>query len=163
VSRICCVYNQPPNFPASDQQPGAVRYGPVSIEGRDYFVDAVGGEPSADEIMAVWSGTASKHLDDHLAAAIAEFTPPKEGPPKMRGMQRLAFLTQDLVKNMDAEADKVADEIQEAHDRAQAAIGKFRAHGADIRKVADDIEAALGQITNSPTEASTGSSDTTSG
>jgi hypothetical protein len=100
-------------------------------------------------------------LEQHLSAAIAELAPPKEHA--MRGMKRLAFLTQDLVKNMDAEADKVADEIQQAHDRAQAAIGKFRQHGAEIRKVADDIEAALGQITNSPTEASAGSSATTSG
>ncbi|MDN3278771.1 hypothetical protein QWJ07_31230 [Frankia sp. RB7] len=106
--------------------------------------------------------TAAAQLQQHLTAAIAELAPPKETP--MRGMKRLAFLTQDLVKNMDAEADQVADEIQSAHDRAQSAIAKFRQHGADIRKVADDIEAALGQITNSPTEASTGSSgSTTSG
>ncbi|UPJ43943.1 hypothetical protein IVB40_07695 [Bradyrhizobium sp. 40] len=104
---------------------------------------------------------AAAKLEQHLTSTIAELAAPKEHV--MRGMKRLAFLTQDLVKNMDAEADKVADEIQLAHDRAQAAIDKFRQHGADIRKVADDIEAALGQITNSPTEASTGSSGTTSG
>lgn len=122
--------------------------------------------PAAPQIeQAVRSTIAARTLDNHLTQAIRELAPPptEEGKPKMRGMQRLAFLTQDLVKNMDTEADKVADEIQDAHDRAQAAIGKFRAHGADIRKVADDIEAALGQITNSPTEASTGSSGTTSG
>ncbi|MFT4115414.1 hypothetical protein [Bradyrhizobium sp.] len=168
MSRICCIYGEQPTFPPKDQQPDAERYGPITLDnGAIVYVDAIGGEPSREDIEAVWLSQASpapaQRLDEHLVAAISEFSAPTEDPPKMRGMQRLAFLTQDLVKNMDAEADKVADEIQEAHDRAQAAIGKFRAHGKDIRKVADDIEAALGQITNSPTEASTGSSGTTSG
>ncbi|MBR0700185.1 hypothetical protein JQ599_09760 [Bradyrhizobium diazoefficiens] len=166
-----------PPFSAKDQHPDAGRYGPTKLpSGLIVYVDALDGPPTIEEIVAVlappagpppapklaaaWPIATAK-LEQHLSAAIAELGPPREQP--MRGMKRLAFLTQDLVKNMDAEADKVADEIQQAHDRAQGAIDKFRQHGADIRKVADDIEAALGQITNSPTEASTGSPATTSG
>lgn len=51
---IRCIYhNAPPEFPASDQHPAAVRYGPLIVDGEVYYVDAIGGEPSADEIEAV--------------------------------------------------------------------------------------------------------------
>lgn len=51
---IRCVYaGSAPDFPASDQHPDAVRYGPLAIGGAVYFVDAIGGQPSNDEILAV--------------------------------------------------------------------------------------------------------------
>jgi hypothetical protein len=60
----------PPGFPASDQHPDAVRYGPIVVEGESYFVDAVGGEPTVQEIQQVLSpspvaaepGTTAPHL-----------------------------------------------------------------------------------------------------
>lgn len=48
MSTIRIVYSEEPNFPATDQHPDAVRYvvGP-------HIVDAIGGEPTLEEIEAV--------------------------------------------------------------------------------------------------------------
>lgn len=51
---IRCIYHgTAPAFPATDQAPDAMRYGPITIGGVDYFVDATGGAPSIDDINAV--------------------------------------------------------------------------------------------------------------
>lgn len=51
---IRCIYRETaPDFPATDQHPAALRYGPTTIDGAVYFVDAIGGMPSAAEIRAV--------------------------------------------------------------------------------------------------------------
>jgi hypothetical protein len=51
---IRCIYHRvAPQFPATDQHPDAVRYGPLTIDGAVYFVDAIGGRPSDAEIRAV--------------------------------------------------------------------------------------------------------------
>ncbi len=76
----------------------------------------------------------------------------------MRGMQRLAHLTETLTKSIDQRADAVADRIQKAHDRGTMAIGQFETYAVNVEKTADDIEAALGQISNVPTPESEGSS-----
>lgn len=48
MSQIRCVYHgHEPEFPASDQHPDAVRY----KVGQNY-VDAIGGEPTAEEVAA---------------------------------------------------------------------------------------------------------------
>lgn len=44
---IRTVYSAEPNFPATDQHPNAVRY-----HVGDWWVDAIGGEPSSDDIEA---------------------------------------------------------------------------------------------------------------
>lgn len=72
----------------------------------------------------------------------------------MRGMQRLANLAPTIMKAIDAEADAVADQLVASQDRARAAIGQFRGFADSIRKTAEDVEAALGQLTNDPTQAS---------
>ena len=48
MTTILCIYSAEPNFPATDQHPDALRY---QAGGR--WIDAVGGEPTADEIAAV--------------------------------------------------------------------------------------------------------------
>lgn len=48
MSTIRCIYEEEPNFPATDQHPDAVRY---VVGGR--FVDAIGGEPTQAEVNAV--------------------------------------------------------------------------------------------------------------
>lgn len=54
MSAIRVIYHgAAPNFPATDQHPDAVRYGPVTIASTVYYVDAIGGEPTTDEISAV--------------------------------------------------------------------------------------------------------------
>lgn len=45
---IRCIYASEPNFPATDQHPDAVRY-----QVGDLWVDAIGGEPTQEEIDAV--------------------------------------------------------------------------------------------------------------
>jgi uncharacterized membrane protein YccC len=97
---------------------------------------------------------AGEALDRHLQQSIADLSPAKESGPTMRGMKRLANLTANLIQQMDAEADAVANEIEQAHAEAQQAIGEFREHGKQIRGVAADIRAQLGQISNDPTQGS---------
>lgn len=54
MSAIRCIYsNRPPAFPASDQHPDAVRYGPIVVGGENYFADVIGDAPSSDEIAAI--------------------------------------------------------------------------------------------------------------
>jgi hypothetical protein len=92
---------------------------------------------------------AGEKLQSHLDQAIADLTAPQEGPT-MRGMNRLANLTETLQKSIDAKADAVADRIEKAHARGEAAIGKFEAYAVEVEKTADAIEASLGQISNLP-------------
>jgi hypothetical protein len=47
MSTIRCVYSRAPSFPATDQHPDAARY---TVAG--HTVDAVGGEPTAEEVAA---------------------------------------------------------------------------------------------------------------
>lgn len=47
MTTIRTVYSVEPNFPATDQHPEAVRY---QVSG--YWVDAIGGEPTADQVAA---------------------------------------------------------------------------------------------------------------
>jgi hypothetical protein len=99
----------------------------------------------------------AQKLDQHLAAAIEEFSKPqdfsaakKESEPKMRGMRRLASLTEGLMDKVDQVADQAADEVQAATDYALDAVGKFKDQAADIRRTADDILSQLGQKSNMP-------------
>lgn len=48
MSTIRCVYSEEPNFPATDQHPDAVRY-----TVGEHIVDAIGGEPTPQEIDTV--------------------------------------------------------------------------------------------------------------
>lgn len=88
MSEIRCIYHRAPTFPPADQHPAARRYGPITLsDGRAVFVDALGGAPSVAEIEAVLNtpGAASAQLDQHLQAAIAEFSPPPaQGKPAMK-------------------------------------------------------------------------------
>lgn len=70
MSAIRCVYhNTEPNFPATDQHPDAVRYGPIKrIDGSIVFVDAIGGQPSLDDINAVLNASAPAAPDTTAAA-----------------------------------------------------------------------------------------------
>lgn len=69
----------------------------------------------------------------------------------MRGMRRLANIAETVTKAMDARADAVADRIVAGQARAEQAIGRFEDYAGTIEQTADEIEAALGQITNLPT------------
>lgn len=72
MSDIRCIYrNSPPDFPATDQHPDAVRYGPITFNGEQVFVDAIGGEPTAEEIEAVLNPPPPPELTpaEKLAAA----------------------------------------------------------------------------------------------
>lgn len=96
---------------------------------------------------------AAEHIDEIVTAA-AVVAPSTGRYPTMRGMKRLANLAPTLVADIDAEADKVADELVAKKARAHEAIGKFRGFADAIGQTADEIEAALGQLTNDPTQVS---------
>lgn len=55
MSTIRCVYSFAPSFPASDQHPDAVRYG---VAGK--VVDAIGGEPTAEDVVAFLAPSAQE-------------------------------------------------------------------------------------------------------
>jgi hypothetical protein len=105
---------------------------------------------------------AGEKLQSHLDQAIADLTAPQEGVT-MRGMRRLANLTETLQKSIDAKADAVADRIEKAHARGEAAIGQFENYAAEVEKTADEIEASLGQISNHPPSSEGGGSEPPSG
>lgn len=95
------------------------------------------------------SHPAAARLDRHLKQSIERLSKPEtESEPTMRGMQRLANLTASVTQAIDAKADAVADRITAGQARAETAIGKFDGLAASIEKTADEIEAALGQISN---------------
>jgi hypothetical protein len=54
TSQIRCVYREEPSFPATDQHPDAVRY-VVTVANVAYVVDAIGGEPTPEQVAAVLS------------------------------------------------------------------------------------------------------------
>lgn len=105
---------------------------------------------------------AGEKLQSHLDQAIAELTAQQDST-HMRGMRRLANLTETLQKSIDAKADAVADRIEKAHARGAAAIGQFEAYAAEVEKTADEIEASLGQISNLPPSPEGGGSEPPSG
>jgi hypothetical protein len=71
VSQIRCIYHgAPPDFPATDQHPDAVRYGPLRLaSGAIVFVDAIGA-PTAAEVSAVLAppATTTETPSDRLQA-----------------------------------------------------------------------------------------------
>lgn len=59
---IRCVYSEEPAFPATDQHPDAVRY---VIGG--FWVDAIGGEPSAEDVQAILRPSTSSAVANGVA------------------------------------------------------------------------------------------------
>lgn len=54
MTTIRTVYfGAPPDFPATDQHPDAVRYGPFTVGGKTCFADCIGGEPTVEDLQAV--------------------------------------------------------------------------------------------------------------
>lgn len=58
---IRVIYTSEPRFPASDQHPDAVRY---RVSG--YWVDAIGGEPTPEDVAAVLAAS-QPQAEDRLA------------------------------------------------------------------------------------------------
>lgn len=100
---------------------------------------------------------AAAALDAHLAISIAELSPTPESKNHMRGMQRLSNVTQTVLKDMDAKADAVADRVIAGQARAAAVIEKFGNVADAIERTADEVESALAQFSNDPTQVSGGS------
>lgn len=88
-------------------------------------------------------------------AAVPASSPPRK-PLLMRGLQRLANLAPTIMASLDTKADKIADELVSQQARAEGVIDQFGALATTLGKVADDVSAALGQITNDPTQVSGG-------
>lgn len=88
--------------------------------------------------------------EQYLAEATAADSPRAQGDRQMRGLNRLANLAQTIMEDIDKEANAVADELVAAKQSARETIGHFRDHAGTIRKVADDVKAQLGQISNMP-------------
>jgi methyl-accepting chemotaxis protein len=89
--------------------------------------------------------SAPARLDALCARVIEEFG---DRRGEMRGLKRLSELTQRMMKDLDSEADAIADEMQAASDRAKGSMRKFRDAAVEIRRTADEVDAELGQISN---------------
>lgn len=68
----------------------------------------------------------------------------------MRGLRRLSDIAERVTKTLDQEADQVAEKFEEAHRRGQQAIGQMRNYATDMERAAEEVEAALGQLSNMP-------------
>jgi hypothetical protein len=93
----------------------------------------------------------SAALDQHLAAAIAEFSPRKD-QTMARGLRRLKTLSETLVASVDAKAELAADALQKSHDEAVGAVDSIVATiGGEFKSAAADVKDMLNQISNDPT------------
>jgi hypothetical protein len=84
---IRCIYSEAPKFPATDQHPDAVRY---QVAG--YWVDAIGGEPTPEEVDAVVSPPAAPHLNNGGLARFSGTAPATMSADSIRmsGVTRVA-------------------------------------------------------------------------
>ncbi len=94
--------------------------------------------------------TKAEYLAEQATAAATALPTQQQQEQTMRGMQRLANLAQTITQEIDAEANAAADKLVAAKQNAKSAIGKFHEHAGAIQKVADDVVAQLGQISNMP-------------
>lgn len=102
-----------------------------------------GDTPDLDQTLET-----AKTLDRHLKQAIRDFAPPK-GPTMSKGLRRLKNLSESLIASLDAEADKVAAELQKDHDTAVQATRSVRDHiGGEFKAAANEVQDMLNQITN---------------
>lgn len=112
-------------------------------------------EPFRETRAAATPGlNAANAYEKFLDNAIAELKPESK---HMRGMQRLSNVTQTVLKDMDAKADAVADRIVAGQARAAQVIEKFGNVADAIETTANEVESALAQFSNDPTQVSGGS------
>lgn len=90
MSTIRCIYEQEPNFPATDQHPDAVRY---CIGAR--WVDAVGGEPTPAEIDKMLGRDPRDAIKAQLAAIDAT-------TGSVRWIRELALGVNDIIVALQA-------------------------------------------------------------
>ena len=69
MSSIRGAYSEDPDFPATDQHPEAVRYRVNGTVCGDVIVDAVGGEPTVEEMNAFFAPPPAPTPADKLAAS----------------------------------------------------------------------------------------------
>lgn len=72
MSTVRCIYSdEAPRFPATDQHPAAARYAVRSAYlGRDVLVDAVGGEPTTQEVDALLAPPTPEQIEAQVQAAL---------------------------------------------------------------------------------------------
>lgn len=72
MSTIRCIYfDAAPQFPAADQHPQAARYTVRSnFLGRDVVLDAVGGEPTTQEVDALLAPLTADQIEAQVQAAL---------------------------------------------------------------------------------------------
>jgi hypothetical protein len=87
---------------------------------------------------------------EQFLAEVAQAASTTQGDHQMRGLARLANLAETIMSDIDKEAGDAADELVAAKQEAFQTVGHFRAHAGEIRKVAADVKAQLGQISNMP-------------
>jgi hypothetical protein len=81
MSTIRCIYEQEPAFPPTDQHPDAVRF-----KVGDWWVDAIGGEPTLAEVEAI-------ARPSQRPAAVEEFKAKRE--TTVSRLVQLAFVARD--------------------------------------------------------------------
>lgn len=75
----------------------------------------------------------------------------------MRGMSRLAHATQTVLKDMDDQAGKIADELIAAQAESQALMSGFAGVVGDLKANNQAVRDVLAQLTNGPSaEVATG-------
>ncbi|EJN11844.1 hypothetical protein PMI42_04859 [Bradyrhizobium sp. YR681] len=95
-------------------------------------------------------------LDRHLRTSIFELSKPDE-QATMRGLQRLANVTGNLMKQADAEADAAASELEAAYAEQVSVAKRYSAFAKQVSQASKEAIDNLNQISNIPLPESEGS------
>jgi hypothetical protein len=89
-----------------------------------------------------------ERLHRHLGAAISSLSQPKQGASPMRGIQRLANASGNLMKQADDIADAAAAKLEAAYAKHVDVAKRYEAFAEDVAKKADEAADQLNQISN---------------
>lgn len=93
-----------------------------------------------------------ERLDRHLQRTIADFSSRQtDRDHTMRGIQRLANASGNLMQKADQIADEAAGELEAAYAKHIEVAAKYKAFAAEVRKSADQALDNLNQLSNLPT------------
>lgn len=94
-------------------------------------------------------------LDRHLRASITELSKPSE-QSTMRGIQRLANASGNLMKQADEIADAAAAKLEAAYAKHVDVAKRYESFASEVSQKADEALDNLNRLSNLPTQDSSG-------
>jgi hypothetical protein len=90
-------------------------------------------------------------LHRFLGAAISTLSDTDQGDQPMRGIQRLAHASGNLMMQADAIADAAAAKLEAAYGKHVEVAKRYEAFAEEVSKKADEASDQLNQLSNLPT------------